>query len=754
MESFLIYLGKSALAAGAFYLVYMALFQNRKQFLFNRIYLPVSLAISFLIPLITFATVHYISTDTAGYADSFTYLPEVAVSTVAESKMDWMDVLVLIYATGIVLFLGYLLLGHYKAFRMVRNSSVKILFGTPVNVTGQDVHPFSFFNKIVLSEKTIRNPNLEMIVCHERIHVQEHHTIDILVAEILFLFQWFNPFAWLIKDAMKNNLEYLADHQVTQCHNAEAYQLAMVGLADKKGVAPFLTALNGSQLKNRIIMMKQKSDNKYPLLKQLVVLPLLAILIMGLSNKEVKTELVQSNLSTEITRPEKTITGKITDEKGKPLAGTAVLVKGTTIGTVADADGNYKIDTNETATLVFMLPGFEKEEMGVDGSKELNVTLKKASEDSQSGFQITGMQKGTVDFNSDKTKITPGSSGGLNLSQYGLNDKQPLYVVDGKKAPTVEEVNPDDIASISVLKDVSATALYGDLGKNGVIIITTKSGQKKSEMENAEGNKTATVGIQDKAQQSFNGKSPLVIVDGEKYKGDINDISPGEIESVSILKGDEAKQKYGEEAVDGVVVITSANRAEQLAQTEIPVVLNGKPISKKINEVDRDLIEKIKRVEPKEAVKKYGDFGKSGVLEVSSRKLYTDQVTVKSSEQLQDEKIDSDLKLRKFIAYRIKYPVVAQECNQTGDVNVFIHVAENGSITFLDEKPKDAVSLDEVVVVGFGPKSPKVAETDAAMEALKKEAKRVVSLMPAIDIPELLGKDVIMTVKFMLEEPK
>ncbi|MBC7124900.1 MAG: M56 family metallopeptidase, partial [Bacteroidales bacterium] len=167
--------------------------------------------------------------------------------------MDWTNVLVLIYATGIVLFLGYLLLGHYKAFRMVHNSSAKVFFGIPVNVTEKDVHPFSFFNKIVLSEKTIRNPNLEMIVYHERIHVQEHHTIDILMAEILFLFQWFNPFAWLIKDAMKNNLEYLTDHQVTQRHNSEAYQLAMVGLADKKGVAPFLTALNGSQLKNRII---------------------------------------------------------------------------------------------------------------------------------------------------------------------------------------------------------------------------------------------------------------------------------------------------------------------------------------------------------------------------------------------------------------------------------------------------------------------------------------------------------------------
>jgi hypothetical protein len=74
----------------------------------------------------------------------------------------------------------------------------------------------------------------------------------------------------------------------------------MVALADKKGVAPFLTALNGSQLKNRIIMMKKKTENKFAPLKQLIILPLLAVLVMGLSNKEVKTEIILAEEQTEI----------------------------------------------------------------------------------------------------------------------------------------------------------------------------------------------------------------------------------------------------------------------------------------------------------------------------------------------------------------------------------------------------------------------------------------------------------------------
>ncbi len=294
METYLIYIGKAAIASGAFYLAFLILFQNQKHFRFNRIYLPVSLAISFVIPLITFSMIKYIEpvefdlNSLASLANSETTIEKPVVG------LQWYQYLTGLYVTGIAGFLFHLILGYLKAVSIVKQSWIKNLFQVEVNITKQDVHPFSFFNKIVLSEKTLVHPNLKMIISHENIHVKEKHTLDILISESLFLLQWFNPFAWLIKDAIKNNLEYKTDHQIVENYNPQAYQLAMVGLADKKGVAPFLNALNGSQLKKRIIMMKKKTENKHALLKQLVVLPLLAILVMGLSNKEVKTEIIQS----------------------------------------------------------------------------------------------------------------------------------------------------------------------------------------------------------------------------------------------------------------------------------------------------------------------------------------------------------------------------------------------------------------------------------------------------------------------------
>ncbi len=305
MESYLIYIGKSALAAGAFYIAFLLLFQNQKHFVFNRFYLPVSLALSFLIPLITFTTVKYIEPFLSENTNSFAYLATTSESVVLpEFVFQWYHYLFGLYILGVAGFLFHLLLGHAKAMHIIRFSRLKTMFGTEVNITPKDIHPFSFFNKIVVSENTLDSVNLQMIVNHENIHVKEKHTLDILFVELLFLAQWFNPFAWLLKDAVKNNLEYKTDHQITKTNNPKDYQLAMVALVDKQGVAPFLTALNGSQLKSRIIMMKKKTENKYALLKQLIVLPLLAILVMGLANREIRTEIIETEKKVEISQPD------------------------------------------------------------------------------------------------------------------------------------------------------------------------------------------------------------------------------------------------------------------------------------------------------------------------------------------------------------------------------------------------------------------------------------------------------------------
>ncbi|MBN1819447.1 MAG: M56 family metallopeptidase, partial [Prolixibacteraceae bacterium] len=290
MEAFLIYLGKVALAMCAFFLVFLMLFQKQKHFVFNRIYLLASMAISYLIPLITFTIIQKIEAAPILPEFSYNYFDSIPYSFAEEpvkTTYYWYHYSFAILLLGVAGFFIHFLIGNFKALNIVRKSYGKKEMGPNICITKEDVHPFSFFNKVIVSEKNLSHPNIKMIIDHEKLHVKEKHTFDILIAEILFLLEWFNPFAWLLKDAVKNNLEFLTDDFITQQNDRETYQLAMVSMADKKGVAPFLTALNGSQLKNRIIMMKKKTENKFAVVKQLLILPLLAILIMGLSNKEV-----------------------------------------------------------------------------------------------------------------------------------------------------------------------------------------------------------------------------------------------------------------------------------------------------------------------------------------------------------------------------------------------------------------------------------------------------------------------------------
>ena len=271
MENVLFYLVKTALAIAVLFLAYLVFFQNRKQFIFNRSYLLASLAIAYIIPLITITVTSKLELfEFAAPTQKVNTEALMPVTGAVKFTLQWYHYLFIFYLVGLTGFLFHLVTGHFKAISIIRKSRKQWLFEIPVYVSSEDIHPFSFFNTIVISKEALSHPNLEMIISHEKNHVKEKHTLDILIAEILFLPQWFNPFAWLMKDAVKNNLEYKTDNTITKFADRETYQLTMVSLAGKKGVAPFLTALNGSQLKNRIIMMKQKTENKFVIVKQLI----------------------------------------------------------------------------------------------------------------------------------------------------------------------------------------------------------------------------------------------------------------------------------------------------------------------------------------------------------------------------------------------------------------------------------------------------------------------------------------------------
>ncbi len=346
---------------------------------------------------------------------------------------------------------------------------------------------------------------------------------------------------------MKNNLEYLTDHQIAQNHNPKEYQLAMVALADKKGVAPFLNALNGNQLKNRIIMMKKKTENKYALLKQLVVLPLLAvlvmglsnkevktevILVMGLSNKEVKTEVIQNNNQKEILSSEKIIKGKVTDQKGDPISGASVIVKGTTTSTITNISGNYELQVNnKNEILSFLVPDFETVNIDINGQSIVDVQLKSDNSTKDNGVKVT-------------------TSG----TKYFTLEKVDKYIVSGK----VTNEKDEPISGVSVI----------DKGKmTGTITDTKGNYEIKSERRietlifGKDGYEMVEINVNDRENLDVKLEvdNKLYIVDGKEFKDKMSEIDTDNIKSIDILKGESGTKLYGEKGKNGVVLISTKN---------------------------------------------------------------------------------------------------------------------------------------------------------------------------------------------------
>ena len=224
-------------------------------------------------------------------------------------------------------------------------------------------------------------------------------------------------------------------------------------------------------------------------------------------------------LAVQVAVAQQTVSGSVTDESGIPLPGATVIVKGTSNGTATDFDGNYSISVGPNAVLEFSFIGYQTVEVTVGNQSNINVSLQPSNqldevvvtgfgEQSKKSFAgsakvvegenisqksftnvsqaLAGEVAGVSVFN---TSGQPGSVSTIRIRGFGsVNGSQaPLYIVDN--APfggSLNDINPNDIKSVTVLKDASATSLYGAKGANGVIVITTKRGKDNGNSVNVQ----------------------------------------------------------------------------------------------------------------------------------------------------------------------------------------------------------------------------------------------------------------------------
>ncbi len=205
----------------------------------------------------------------------------------------------------------------------------------------------------------------------------------------------------------------------------------------------------------------------------------------------------------------KTINGTVTDETGSPLPGVTIVVQGTTTGTVTNVDGKYQLEVPATADiLVFSYIGMLRQVIEIGNQTTINVTMRPdvigvdeivvigygtrlkeeltgaVSSVSEEALQVStapsviSRLQGQVSGVTITSANRPGGDATIRIRGIGtINDPNPLYIIDGVPAGPGNNINPNDIESISILKDASSAAIYGTRGANGVVIITTKRGR-------------------------------------------------------------------------------------------------------------------------------------------------------------------------------------------------------------------------------------------------------------------------------------
>lgn len=271
-----------------FYALYKLVCTRDTFFRSRRFILIVSLVLPFILPFIDVRE-WLESRDRMIMLTHFDYsavLPEIVVgSEVAETGSrvfvlsEWIGYL---YLAGVVVLLVRLVVQAFSLSRLIVRMPEKEINGVRVKCLNDPSGPFSFFGWIFMNPATVKEDELDEILTHEMAHVKQHHSVDVLLAEMVSICCWMNPFAWLLKREVRLNLEFLADRKVMEAGFAtKSYQYHLLGLAynHKYGLS---NNFNFSHLKQRIIMMNKKKSNAAGHIKYaLFVLPAFALLVAG-----------------------------------------------------------------------------------------------------------------------------------------------------------------------------------------------------------------------------------------------------------------------------------------------------------------------------------------------------------------------------------------------------------------------------------------------------------------------------------------
>jgi TonB family protein len=623
MIEFLTYDLKVAALLAIFYMFYRLMLARETFHRVNRLVLLLTAVASFVLPLCVI-TMHETVTMQMPVIDDMVYDMPVAVPTVIEPSTPWWHTAaIVLFLVGMVVTLGHTLGSLFRIVSLISKSEKHPQTdGTIICVTGHaDLAPFSWMCFIVMNRSDYEEQNAA-ILTHERGHIRFHHSWDLLLVDTLTALQWFNPAIWMLRSDLRSIHEYEADGAVlSQGINARQYQYLLITKAASIGGYSLANGISHSTLKNRINMMLHKKSNPVHLWKLLLLIPIVGMALAV--NAETVTDYVydEPELQQPIKKGKKAGTIKIgnqeikveesaaaQDEKpgekfiakgfvydkdagiSSPIVGALVLIEGTKIGTVTDKEGNFKLEVSAGDKLAISYVGFETVILGV--SKDYSTRSVVDSRYFVGLSKESGESKSNRAF--DVIEEMPKFPGGQPaLFQYlSMNVRYPKEAEDagvqGRVIVTFVVEKDGSITGAKIFRsvdpalDAEALRVINGMPKwipgkqNGepvrvkyTVPVTFRihGGPNIPADNEKHANalpETVVVGYGNETAQGLwtpGENAPCVIIDGKTVDGaKLKDIDPKTIESMDIIKGKSAVEKYGDKAKHGAILIITKKK--------------------------------------------------------------------------------------------------------------------------------------------------------------------------------------------------
>lgn len=560
------YLLKSSAILVLFFLFYQIFLKQETFFKSIRIYFITGIISAIAIPLIV---IHkYVIKPSFVIPTEFNI--ENITTAANNNNINWLNMITIAYFIGVVFFI--------IRFSAQLSSLVWLIFtqkkerseGYILIDTNKNISPFSFFKYIVYNSSKFSQEELQQILTHEKVHADQYHSLDILASHLMVIMQWFNPFIWLYHQEIQKNLEFIADdHANNLFQEKKKYQYLLLKIISTKPSPILSSNFYNSLIKKRIHMLQKNRSKQSMQLKFIFIIPILIAFITTFNTKiiaqhtVVKVEKIQSDVHIEIIN--KNFKKADFESLKEKLSKNGISFKYSNL--------KYNAD-NEIIEISISL----KNKFG----NESNLTQK-------NNIPIGAMIK----YNTTTGELLVGNIsedivlGKFSTSKIQSDNEQTTTKVWVTK--TGDSINKKDLKLITV---------------NGFKVDESNSNEK-------------SIIVFDRSSN----EKPLIYIDGKELENkNLEDIDATHIEKMDVLTGERALDVYGTKGKNGVIMITS--KQNQTVNINEPlVILDGKELEqKKLTDIDPETIESINVLKGEKATEVYGEKGKNGVIEITSKK--------------------------------------------------------------------------------------------------------------------------------------